>query len=139
MAKINYDAQHYYQRLTENGEPRELNPAQVYIYKLISELEIQHQDLCNSYDEYPCDPDGIEEAWEMTFVDLEYFTHQLSSTLEWELYRHEKDVSIWVNTKEHAILTLDTHISTIKLNYYKETLDAHIHLERGYQLRQIVD
>ena len=128
MAQINYDAQPYYQRLTENGEPRELNPAQVYIYRLISELEIQHQDLCNSYDEYPCELGGIEEAWEMVFVDREYITSQLSSALEWELYHHEKDVSVWVNLQEHAILTLDLPNSTINLNCYQETNDAHTRL-----------
>jgi hypothetical protein len=64
--------------LTENGEPRELNPAQGYVYQLIRELEMQHKDLCNSYDEYPCDLGGIEEAWEMIFVDREYLTSQLS-------------------------------------------------------------
>ncbi len=124
MAKTNYDEQPCYQRSTENGEPRVLNPVQVYIYQLIGELEIKYQDLCNSYDEYSCDLEGIEEAWEMIFVDLEYFTCQLSSTLEWELYRHEKDVSIWVNSEKHAILTLDIPNSTITLNCYQETSDV---------------
>lgn len=44
MAKINYDSQPCYLRLTENGEPRELNSAQGFVYQLISELEMQHHD-----------------------------------------------------------------------------------------------
>ncbi len=130
MAKINYDTQSCYQRVTVNGEPRGLNSAQVYVYQLISELEIQYPDLCNSYDEYPYELGGIEEAWEMNFVDTEYFTSQLSSTLEWELYHHEKDASIWVNSEEHAILTLDIPHSTITLNCYKESNDVHTHLRK---------
>jgi hypothetical protein len=125
VKKINYDLQPCDQRLTENGEPRALNSAQKYVYQLIGELERKYQDLCNSYDEYPCDLGGIEEVWEMIFVDREYLTSQLSSTLEWELYNHEKDVSIWVNLEEHAILTLNIPNSTLTLNCYQETSDVH--------------
>ena len=77
---------------------------------------------------YPCERGGTEEAWEMNFVNIEYFTSQLSSTLEWELYHHEKDASVWVNSEEHAILTFDTTNSTITLNCYQETNDVHTHL-----------